>query len=759
VHSLVVIGRYVNAVLFVLLALMAVQHWRRRRSVESRWAAASLGMMAVVAGIGYFLPADVDSGPLTWVQKTLVVLLALFPYSLYRFSAAFELPGRRIERVAAGLTAAVVLLTLALPRFPAPGERWPSWFGGYVAVLLFQWATLSTLTAVRLWRGGADKPTVSRRRMRTLSVASALMILALLLAAMANGAYQETTAIFFVQLLAMGSAALFFAGFAPPRPLRKVWRRPEENVLQKAELGLMAATTPQEVTAQVLPHVAGVLGGWGAALVDEAGNLLGTHGVDPDLVAAGLRGSGEQHIVKLPMRSGALFIWTSAYTPFFGKEELALLESFNVMVDLALARCESIDAQRIAAENLAQANDELARARDAAMESSRLKSEFLATMSHEIRTPMNGVIGLTGLLLKTTLDERQREYAEGVRGAGESLLAIINDILDYSKIEADRVELETVDFNLPELLGDAAHLFTETAASKGLDMQTVVPDGMPADLRGDPARLRQVLINLISNAIKFTQHGKVTVRAELAGEKAGGVIVRFEVEDTGIGIAQEDRDKLFEPFSQADSSTTRRFGGTGLGLAISRRLVALMGGTIGLESEPGRGSTFWFVLPLAWAAEAASKQGVPAITDNGGSPGRLTAAAGGSRGRVLVVEDDKVSQLVATAILEQLGFSADVAENGSDALESIARAAYSAVLMDCQMPEMDGYTATRRIRLREGSSGHTPVIAMTAAAMEGDRERCLEAGMDDYISKPIRPEDVEAALARWVDPALTKAPG
>ena len=752
VLSLVVLGRYVNAVLFVLLALKAFQHWRRRRSAESGWVVVSLGTMAVVAGIGYFLPADVDSGPLTWAQKALVALLVLFPYSLFRFAGVFEPPAKRLRRLADRLTIVVVVLTLAVPRFPAPGERWPPWFAAYVIILLLQWGTLSTATAALLWQGGADKPTVSRRRMRMLSIASELMILALMLAAAANGAYQETTATLFVQLLAIGSALLFFAGFAPPAALRKVWRRPEEKLLQRAQLGLMAATTPHEVTSQVLPHLAGVLGGWGAALVDGSGTILGVDGVDPDLVAAGLAGSAG-HIVKLPLRSGALLIWTGAYSPFFGKEELDLLESFTVMVDLALARCELIEAQRIAADDLARANDELAKARDEAMESSRLKSEFLATVSHEIRTPMNGVIGLSSLLLKTGLDERQREYAEGVKGAGESLLAIINDILDFSKIEADRVELETVDFNLRELVADAAGLLARTARSKGLDFTATVSEDTPSYLRGDPSRIRQVLINLISNAVKFTEHGKVLVSVGLTEDPAGGQNVRFEITDTGIGIATHYRARLFEPFSQADTSTTRRFGGTGLGLAICRQLVELMGGVIGLESEPGRGSKFWFTLPCIRAGRPpAGIRKAPDPSKNGQPAGALSQTEGG-RGHVLVVEDNKVNQMVAVAIVEQLGFSVEVAQNGIEALESIDRTPYYAVLMDCQMPQMDGYTATIRIREREGSNRHTPVIAMTAAAMDGDRDRCLAAGMDDYISKPIRPEDVEAALARWPDPA------
>ena len=517
-----------------------------------------------------------------------------------------------------------------------------------------------------------------------------------------------------------------------------------------------------------------------------------------------------------------------------------------------------------------RANNELATARDLAMESSRLKSDFLATMSHEIRTPMNGVIGLTGLLLSTDLDGRQRQYAEGVQSAGEALLAIINDILDFSKIEAGRLELEVIDFDLVQVIEEAAGLVASPAQRKGLELVTSCPASLPGRVRGDPARLRQVLLNLASNAVKFTLEGEVVMRARVVADAGDSVTVRFEVTDTGIGISETDARRLFEPFSQADASTTRRFGGTGLGLAISRRLAEAMGGELGFDSVVGGGSTFWFTLPLQRQAgvgvpmpalsagvpvlvvddnetsrtvlreqvgagvdvapdgvaalralRAAATQGQPygvALIDAGmpgmdgvelarrvasdpalsatrmvllitaaSAPNRfncppgvtcltkpvrigqlaeaLQLAAGlpamrpstlpatpppETRGHILVVEDNASNQLVAVGILRLLGYRADVASDGTEALEALDRAEYDAILMDCQMPEMDGFTATREIRRREGPGRHTPVIAMTAGASDSDRDQCLSAGMDDFLSKPVKPRDIDAMLRRWV---------
>ncbi|MBA2561074.1 MAG: response regulator [Propionibacteriales bacterium] len=534
----------------------------------------------------------------------------------------------------------------------------------------------------------------------------------------------------------------------------------------------------------------------------------------------------------------------------------------------------------LAGRGFREAKRELESARDAALQASRFKSEFLANMSHEIRTPMNGVIGLTGLLIDTGLTERQLQYAEGVKGAGEALLAIINDILDFSKIEAGKLELEIVDFDLVQVVEEAAGLVAEAAQRKGLELVAYCYPGLPAALRGDPARIRQVLLNLMSNAVKFTQHGEVVLRARLVEESGQTAVVRFEVIDTGLGIADADRQRLFEAFSQADASTTRRFGGTGLGLAISRQLVAAMGGELSVDSEPGRGSTFSFALPLVRTeadivAPAPPFQHLleglrvlvvddndtnrlilceqltgwdmrPDSLDNGSAaleclqvadergqpydlvlldmcmPGmdgldlarRITRAPGSTqpalvlltsagdvaadearqagiaasltkpvrasqlydclmrltapasqleraaiseaatprviRAHILVAEDNTTNQMVALGTLRKLGYRADVVANGLEALDALTRTDYAAVLMDCQMPEMDGYTATREIRRREINSKRTPVIAMTAGAMTGDRERCLAAGMDDYISKPFKPADLDAVLARWV---------
>jgi signal transduction histidine kinase/DNA-binding response OmpR family regulator/HPt (histidine-containing phosphotransfer) domain-containing protein len=948
--ALIDVVRAVELLSLLVIVGVAGQRWWRTREHSTLWVIVAFGSLAVILGTGMWSGEDGD--PPRPVETLTLILLVCFPYLLVCFAHAVGSVRRWGLHVSTGLVVCEVVATLLLPPLPeAAGDR-PLWLGLYIVLLLTGWSVHSGIASWGLFTAGRGQPTVVRRRARMLGSGALVLTAALIL----SGASPDPSpaARVAVTLLGLAGILLFLLSFALPKSLRLLWRQPETDSLARAQVQLLAAVSPTDIAEVLVPVAAGLMGG-GAAMVGPDGTVLCAHAVDPQDITAAMTASVAQDLtlsddtgyamaeplaqsmsdseaesvaarqtasglIVLSMRHARLVVKSAGLTPFIGASELRLLGYVGYLADTAWERLELFASERAA-------RAELEVARDQAMEANRLKSEFLANMSHEIRTPMNGVIGMATLLLGADLPAEQREQVDAICSSAHTLLAVIDDILDFSKIEAGRLDVETIDLDLRVVVDEAVTVLAGSAQAKGLELTAWVDPDVPPMLRGDPTRVRQILINLLGNAIKFTSAGDIELSVRPGAAPAGlgastaangapteiaqrdrqggdppqdSAWVELTVRDTGIGMDTATLERVFEGFSQADTSTTRRYGGTGLGLSISRQLALLMGGALSATSTPGVGSTFTLRLPFAPSASRPARGGdhglvglrVLVVDDNAtnrrvmlkmlasagalpasaagasealdilraavahqpyqvalldlnmpdvdgitlaraikddptlasthlllltssGQPGNTqdaveagidgyltkpirfaqlhqhlrtyrqpapatpppttgtvgSAAAGaaagtgdettgigrlpgpGARGglRLLLAEDNLINQKVAQGILQRLGHTVHVVSDGAAALEALAEVHFDAVLMDCQMPVMDGYTATRQLRQaeRENDRPHMPVIALTASAMVEDRQRCLDAGMDDYVSKPLEPDTLASTLDHW----------
>jgi signal transduction histidine kinase/CheY-like chemotaxis protein len=729
------------AVLAAFTSLAAAAVARAPRSgVTGWWVTAAFGSL-VLALAAFWVPDAIGVRPPGWVGELALVLILAFPYLLLRFTASFRALPRWIEVIAAGAATGVVVGTLALllaVRGDMPERPWVNW---YIAGVLAYWVLVSLVTVVRLWRAGHRQPTLARRRMRLMSVATAVLAVALLMTVQ----FGDTSPLlpFAADLAALASAVAFGLGFSPPRPVRLSWRQPEEEHLRSATIAVLGAHTVEQVAGELLPPTSRVVGGRGAAMVDEEGRVVSTHGEAPALGTVLAReGSGarmppsDRQVVPLVGGRGSLVVWTSPYTPFFGREEIDLLRGMGAVASLALERSELLAEERAQRSMLEKAQQEAEGARTEANRANMAKTEFLARMSHELRTPLNAILGFGQLLETADLDDEDQEGVQYILKAGRHLLALINDVLDLSRVEAGTLTISPEPVHTGELIRDTLTLIQPLADSRSIRL-TASTAACDVYVQTDRQRCRQVLLNLLSNAVKYNHDGgQVDVSCLQADEGS----LRIAVRDSGPGIDPALQERLFQPFERLgveDSGVE----GTGLGLALTRQLIERLGGTIGFETALGQGSTFWIDLPVTER---------PADCEEEAPPARTPAEAG--ERTLLLVEDNLANLRVVEAMLRRRpGVSVLPAMQGTLAIELAHEHQPDVIVLDLHLPDISGREVLYRLKA-DPRTRDIPVVIASADATPGRVRQLREEGAFDYVTKPLDLrhflEVLDAAMAR-----------